>query len=336
MEHHAPHPGAAFEGYYNKFDLPSGAHLVLVTSKINRDRSKANALTITYVPPNASKSNIYQKEIFPETMEMQRIDKSHAFRIDVPGIGYAKWNADSSTEYEFEYEEFSFRANTTSRIAWSANTDTPEGMLVKLPLPLHWHVQSLGSQCKFSMQISGIELPTADMSGEAIIHQEKNWAYSFPSAHMWIQAREADKSFCCAGGQILGMEAFLLGYRSKDLTIDLRPPFALRFLGVGPCMSYKKDWNDRSFELSIQSFRRKITVKATAPQGSFFSFSPPFPEGHRENYLGQSFQARIEVKIYQAGWFSPWRLLCEDLFENSSLEFGGAYYLPAGSKERFN
>lgn len=101
-------------------------------------------------------------------------------------------------------------------------------------------------------------------------------------------------------------------------------------------MSYSTDWEGRTFEASMQSFRHKITVKASAPVGSFFSLSSPFAEGFRENFLGQSFKATIGVKVFKSGWFGPWRLVREDRFENGSLEFGGGYYPPAGSKERFN
>ena len=335
MEHHAPHPGAAFEGYYSKFDLPSGACLALVICKVKDAKSKPNALSLTYVPKDGS--NVFQRELFVEKINMERIcEESHAFILDIPGIGYVKWNNDSSTEYKLEHQEFSFHARTTSRTPWSKSTETPEGLLVKLPLPLHWHVQSLASECTFNLDISANALSSEDVSGDALVHQEKNWANAFPTAHMWVQATEGDRRFCCAGGEILGLKAFLLGYRSSDVNLDIRPPFAVRIASFRPFLSYSSNWDDRTFELSAQTFRRKITVKATAPKGTFFSLSPPFKEGHRENFLGQSFHASVEVKIYESGWFDSWRLLREDHFEKAGLEFGGAYYPPAGSKERFN
>lgn len=335
MEHHAPHDNAAFEGYYNKFALPSGAHLVVVICKINNADTRPNALSFVYCSNDGSVK--YHKEIFPDEMNFKRLDKtSDAFILDIPGVGHAKWNADSTTEYSFDNEDFSFDATTTSRIPWSEQSNTPEGILVQLPLPLHWHVQSLGSSCKFNLNIRDHQIPKEDTSGEAMVHQEKNWAFSFPSAHMWIQCREGSKGLCCAGGQILGMEAFLLGYRSDDLNFDFRPPFALRIGGLSPFMSYKPDWEKRSFELSLQSFRRKITVKAVAPEKTFFPLSPPFPGGFRENYLNQSFQAKIEIKIYESGWMSAWRLVREEVFESGSLEFGAGYYPLAGTDQKFN
>lgn len=337
MEHHAPHPRAAFEGYYNKFRLPSGAHLVIVISKINNPsvKTKPNTLSFVYMPRDAAK--VWRKDFFPSEMIVSRISSTgQAFILEVPDIGFAKWDENGNTQYKFRDEALNFEATTASGLPWSDQTDTPEGLLVHLPLPLHWHVQSLGSECTFSLDIPEYELPKEDRLGQATVHQEKNWAHAFPTAHMWIQARDGERGLCLAGGEILGMEAFLLGYRSEDLELDFRPPFATRLLGIGPFMSFSSNWETRSFELSLQSFRQKIMVKATAPKGSFFPLHPPFAEGHRENYLAQSFQTNVEVKIYESGWLDSWRLVKEDAFGNASLEFGGAYYPPAGSQQWAN
>lgn len=334
MEHHKPHASAVFEGYYSKFDLPSGAHLALIACKVKDAKLKPFMVSFTYVPPQDA-AKTFQRELWSESMEMKPNANGNGFQINIPGTGYIKWDT-NRTEYDIDNSEFSFKATSSTRTPWSKDTDTPESLLVRLPLPLHWHVQSLASKCHFNLEIPNQNIPEEDKTGEAMIHDEKNWAHSFPSAHMWLQARDGDRSFCCAGGQILGMEAFLLGYRSKNLNIDFRPPFALRFGGLSPFMSYSSNWDSRTFEARIQSFRQKITIRASAPIGSFFSLSSPFPEGHRENFLGQSFQATIEVKVYESGWFSPWKLIREDKFEQGSLEFGGAYYPPAGSKQRFH
>lgn len=332
MDQHTPHPGAVFEGYYQKFLFPSGANLVIVICQVQKAKSKPYKLSLTYVPEDATK--IWQRELFPEAMEMKKTGSGEDFILDVPGIGYAKWTSNDVTEYDLKHEAFTFKATTSDRVPWSSSTETPEGLLVNLPLPLHWHVQSLASSAKCSLQIIDYDVPVSDTT--ATVHQEKNWAFSFPSAHMWVCARDGDRGLCLAGGEILGMEAFLLGYRSPDLNLDFRPPFAVRVAGISPFMSYSTRWEDRSFKLSVQSFRQKIEIKAKAPKGSFFSLSPPFPEGHRENYLGQSFQAVVEVKIYESGWFGAWELVKEDVFERAGLEFGAGYYPPAGTKEKFN
>lgn len=291
-------------------------------------------VSFTYVPHDVTK--VFQKELWPEAMEMNVLSPDNAFEIRVPGVGFVKWNRNSITEYSIKDEAFSFEGKTSTRTPWSRRASTPESWLVYLPLPLHWHVHSLGSECQFSLDIPGYPLPPSDKKGTAMVHQEKNWALSFPKAHIWVQARDGERSFCCAGGQILGMEAFLLGYRSKMYEIDFRPPFATRLLRMSPFMSYITDWDNRSFSLSVQSFRQKIVVEASAPKGSFFSLSAPFEEGHLPNMLGQSFQATIKVKVYESGWLSPWELVQEDDFEGGSLEFGAGYYPPRGSNQKLN
>jgi tocopherol cyclase len=267
---------------------------------------------------------------------MTKTASDHSFELTVPGVGYAKWDGDSVTEYKIKTDQYSFEGKTTSRTPWSKSTSTPESWLVYLPLPLHWHVQSLASNCNFTFNVPGRDIPKSDQSGSAMVHQEKNWAASFPKAHMWLQARDGDQGLCCAGGQILGMEAFLLGYRGKKVNIDYRPPFAIRFLGLSPFLSYTSDWTNKSFTMSAQSFRQKITIEAQAPEGTFFSLSAPFPEGHKPNMLAQSFQASFKVKVYESGWFSAWQLVEEREFEDCSLEFGAGYYPPAGSDKKFH
>lgn len=337
MDHHRPHPSAVFEGYYSKFSLPSGANLALVICKIKGAQTRPHMVSFTYVP-NSGKGT-YQKELWSDSLQMVADTKGNGFVLNIPNLGFVKWDGEgTNVEYDLQCGYFNLKATATNPTPWSESTNTPEALLVHLPLPLHWHVQSLASDATFKLDIPSIALPSEDRSGKAMVHDEKNWAHSFPSSHMWLQARDHDtqRGFCCAGGQILGMEAFLLGYRSKDLNIDLRPPFAVCLAGLSPFMTYSTEWETRAFRLSVQSFRQKIEVKASAPKGTFFSLSSPFPEGHRENYLGQSLQATIEVKVFESGWFSPWRLVREDKFEKASLEFGGGYYPSAGSQQRFH
>ncbi|OCL12903.1 hypothetical protein AOQ84DRAFT_311414 [Glonium stellatum] len=334
MEYFAPHPSSVFEGYYSKFSLPSGASLALIICSVPRASERPHMVSFTYVPQDASK--IFQKELWVQQIERIRTGPGCAFELLVPGIGYVKCGPDSITEYELEHSNFSFHAKTKNRMPWALRKDTPEGLLVHLPLPLHWHVHSLGSDCDFSLSIPSQELPSADQHGTAAVHQEKNWAKSFPKSHIWIQARDGPRSFCCAGGQVLGMQAYLLGYRNADHAIDFQPPFALQAFGIAPFMSVDIDWENRIFKLSVQSFRQKIVVRATAPAGTFFGLSAPFPEGHRENYLGESFQATLDVEVYESGWFEAWRLVCKDRFEGAALEFGGGYYPSRGTEKKRN
>jgi len=334
MEHFAPHPSSQFEGYYSKFRLPSGASIALIVCTVPQAKKRPHMVSFSYVSKDSK--HVFQRELWADHLQM--VPHAHnAFDLRVPGIGNIKVHPDSTSEYTFDTDDFSFHGKTTTRTAWSEATETPESMLVYLPLPLHWHVQSLSSDCDFDLSIpSDPNLPSEDKKGTATVHQEKNWANSFPSAHIWVQARTPTTGICIAGGKILGMEAYLAGYRSSkpQYSMDWRPPLALRVAYLSPSMSVSQNWDERSFEMSLQTWTQKMVVKAQAPKGTFFSLSSPFADGHRENFLAQSFATTITVQIYEAGLLSGWQLKHEESFEHGSLEFGGGYYPPAGTDER--
>lgn len=335
MNQFKPHPGSTFEGYYSKFRLPSGAHLALIICTVPQAEKKPHMISFTYVPHDSM--HVFQRELWVDSLDMVPKSEDIAFEQRFPD-GHVKCNADSTTEYFIDNKDFRFVAKTRTRTPWMPNMETPEGLLVHLPIPLHWHVHSLASECKFELSMPGYDLPSEDKSGIAMVHQEKNWASSFPSAHIWVQARDGDRGICIAGGQILGLEAFLVGYHSSNPkhSMAFRPPLAVKALGISPTMSVNSSWENRTFDLSVQSWTQKLVVSAKAPKGTFFSLSSPFPDGHRENFLGESFQTTIKVQVYEASWLGSWQLVHEDSFEDGSLEFGGGYYPPAGSEQRFN
>ncbi len=344
MEYFAPHPSAVFEGYYSKFNLPSGASLILIVCSVPKAERKPHMVSLSYIPAEEDKE-VYQQELWVDQIHRVTTGPNHAFELRVPGVGSVRCDADSTTHYDLDHEFFSFHAVTKARTPWSpsSSASTPEGLLVYLPLPLHWHVHSLASTCDYSLRLPPI--PPEDSHGTAILHQEKNWANSFPSSHIWIQARGADSrsSFCCAGGHVLGMQAYLLGYRGKDnsLAVDFSPPFALQVLGFSPFMSVNVDWQARTVFLSLMGWKRKIVIRASAPRGSFFGLSSPFADGHRENFLGQSMRARVEVEVAERGWLEwvmgkSWRILTTQKFEGAALEFGGGFYEPRGTEQRKN
>lgn len=330
MEHFAPHAGVAFEGYYNKFHLPSGAYLAIIISTVSKAKHRPYTLSFTYVPKDGE---IFQQELDVEKIDLIRDGPGHAFELKVHGIGYMRTVANSITDYKLDHPEFSFSAKTSSHTPWSPSKSTPEGWLVYLPLPLHWHVQSLNSHCQFTMSVPSIndQIPDRDRSGTAALHQEKNWAVSFPSAHIWIQAARPDSEnyICLAGGQILGLEAFLIGYRSPKRKLDFVPPFALKCLGFSPTFSVSHSWERRTIELCVVGLWTKLTVKAEAPEGSFFQLSSPLKGGHRKNELAESFKATIEVEVHErSGWlgFGEWVLVEHEVFDGGAVEFGGGYY----------
>ncbi|KAF2869987.1 hypothetical protein BDV95DRAFT_608783 [Massariosphaeria phaeospora] len=332
MEHFAPHQSAAFEGYYSKFDLPSGAHIALIICSVPNATSRPPYMvSFTYYPESGSP--IFQCHHWVSDIQRITNGPGHAFELRVPELGSMICDADGKTSYNLRCAEWSLDAVTSGREPWSSTKRTPEGWLIKLPLPLHWHVQSLASPCVYKFSIKSVNLPGTETYGRATIHQEKNWASSFPSSHMWIQARADNRGICLAGGKIMGMTAYMLGYRSPDLNLDFVPPLALSVFGVfSPFMSVDVDWANRAFTISVSGLWRKIVVRAKAPkEEGWFGLGCPFPEGHRENFVTESFLAVVEVEVWARGWWG-WNAVRTERFENASLEFGGGYFPGRGEK----
>ncbi|PSN73117.1 hypothetical protein BS50DRAFT_653537 [Corynespora cassiicola Philippines] len=336
MEHFAPHSSSAFEGWYFKFDLSSGAHIALIVCSVPNAKDRPHMVSFTYYPKTGSP--IFQRNHWVSDIKRVKTGPGHAFELQVPDLGSVTVGEDSSTNYSFACSEWSLEAATSSsHTPWSPQKNTPEGWLVHLPLPLHWHVHSLYSPCTFKLNIPSLGLNKADY---AIIHQEKNWASSFPSSHMWIQARDADNGVCLAGGKILGLTAYLISYRSPDLNLDFVPPFAVSALGLSPFMSISIDYASRAFAISVSSLLSKMELKASAPRDEgWFQLACPFPEGFRKNFCTENFLANIEVKISRRGSVWPWMRAFwawEEVrtvsYQNASLEFAGGYYPDRGEK----
>ncbi|KAF2276279.1 uncharacterized protein EI97DRAFT_54006 [Westerdykella ornata] len=336
MEHYAPHHRASFEGYYSKFDLPSGAHIALIICSVP-DATDLPPHMVSFTYYSKSGSAIYHREHFVSEIHRVTIDtRSHAFELRVPGMGSMRCEANSKTTYDLTSNEWKLRAETVGRLPWGLRSETPEGWMVRLPLPLHWHVHSLCSPCITEVDIPSFEIAAEDHSGKAAVHQEKNWADSFPSAHMWVQAHSPStgSTICLAGGEILGTTAYLLGYRSTGVDISFRPPLSLAIFGWSPFMSVDVDWENRAFSLCVSGLWRKIEVRAKAPRDKgWFGISAPFSEGFRKNFLTESFLANVDVRVFERSWLGRWKEVKHETFQNGSLEFGGAYFPHRGEKE---
>ena len=348
MEYNAPHPSAAFEGWYSKFLLPSGATLALIICSVHKGTENPHMVSFNYIPLQNSEHHRYQIDLWTEKIIYTKKSKTdHAFEITIPDVGEVVVDGDSTTTYDLHCNSFTFRAKTSTREPWNASmsSSSPEGWVASAPIPLHWHVHSLSSLATFTLTIPSIDnaFPSVDRLGSATVHQEKNWADSFPSAHIWLQAKERDgRGLCGAGGLLLGAEAAYIGYRNPklDVSVDFRPPFALRVFNRSLFMSLKTDWSSRAIDLCIQNFSHKLVVKASAKDGTFFSLPAPFEEGIRTNFLAESFQSRLAVEVFEKkNWtrflgLGTWNLLVKDEFDRASMEFGGGYYPSAGVGEK--
>jgi len=377
MDHFKPHPGSTFEGYFSKFTLSTGGTVILILCTVPQAEQRRHMLSFTYQPSNTSDaSNAFQQEVWLDELDLiPNAADGVAFQIFCSN-GYMRVSTDHRTEYKIEHESFTFHAVTDSltQTPWtpdSAQPVAPEGLFVHLPFPMHWYVQSLSTECSVTFTIAepaylkNHAIPPIDLKPNlsATVHQEKNWATSFPPAHLWIQARNESTraGFCLAGGPILSTESYLLSYRSSDprngYSFDLRPPLTTTLLpsilpaSLNPSLllsSREISYPTRSVTLSfLTSFIppfRTITVSAFADKDSFFSLSAPFADGHRHNFCSQSARATVKVQILdleerlgmwiyvplvgwkRLGFGTHWKVVHEDVFERAGLEFGAEWY----------
>jgi len=340
MDNYKNHKWAPFEGYYTRVDLSTGASLIMIICTVPKAPERAHNITLVYVSPDG---HIWQHEEFPDKMEFHQLADGSGFRFIgfQEGASFSLNAGAETTTLVDKVGDVSYVLTTKNHTQWGKNMTTPESWLNYLPLPLHWHVYSLQSDCSVELSLPAeAQMNPADAHATGIAHLEKNWALSFPAAHIWMQARQPGRGIALAGGKTMYQQAFMMGYRddAKGIEIDFRPPFAMKVFQIwGPFLSTKIDWEKRTFECDVSDFTQRMVVKASAPKGTFYNLSGPFEDGHRHNWLGQSLRGTVEVQIYKRSWmFGAWQLITTDVFEKTGLEFGGEYYPPRGSNQLRN
>lgn len=107
----------------------------------------------------------------------------------------------------------------------------------------------------------------------------------------------------------------------------------MRFLNLSPLMKTHIDWSSRSVRIEVRGWRRKIKVRAQGEKDDFFGLSAPFSEGHKKNWCAESFNAVVEVEVWEWRWIRwRWERLSIEKFERASLEFGGEWYGDRGER----
>ncbi|KAI0690665.1 hypothetical protein C8T65DRAFT_97084 [Cerioporus squamosus] len=239
-------------------------------------------------------------------------------------------------------------------------------------LPLNWHVRSTRSRATYALE-HGRGLTASKAYGEGRAHVEKNWGGSFPRGWIWAQAfsdasssdtsgggdpwglngefgkghdrrdrrsqdrdTEGDRepTFCVAGGKAFpGVQAYLVGYRSRECQWDFRPPYAVALGRLSPFLHVRHDSRQGEVELSVSSWRRKLDVTMEAPPDTFMEMAAPLRGGHEPGFAHESFRAKVRVTASKRGWpGGRWRVVEEYVLgqvgavQCGALEFGGSFY----------
>lgn len=254
----------------------------------------------------------------------------------------------------------------TKRASWSSTSEVagPEGPFERLGylLPLHWHVFSPGSQAYWYLERpqTGPSQPKDQSSfvvssGHGVAHIEKNHGTGFPSGWIWahtVSPSASSKShtdstprkaypirLAVAGGRIIGLEAYLLGFRDEERQIewDFKPPWSMGLFGRGAGLRTTRDWDCRTVVLDVWDWGRWLHVEMRAPEDTFIGISGPLSKGFAPNLCQESFQATFTIALRErrlsfgtpTSFFSAeewrWREVAKYEVDESALEFGGDY-----------
>lgn len=220
---------------------------------------------------------------------------------------------------------------TTNRIPWATRRPLagPEGILFFLPLPLHWYIQSLGSDAEYEYTLYE-EGGSETVSGVGYAHLEKNWQKEFPMGWVWAQgiAEDNEAQFVASIAKVdLGndtiIDPWIVGYRTPHFSWNFK------FFVPGSVVTTEMDACAGTFHLKARNFFRTLTFDAFAPPDSFGDVSIPTEDGFVPQKGGESFSATVEVS---ASWHLPLGGLSDiefpieqRVFHNAALEFGNAF-----------
>jgi len=204
---------------------------------------------------------------------------------------------------------------------WGRDGEGPEGWAGRLPfIGLHWYVFSLKSNAKYKF----VDVDGSIRQGTGVAHMEKNWGTNFPSAWIWAEGVDHTSGFkfALAGGiaVIAGLpvpNAYLIGYRSKQLKMNFRPQDPALFRP-------KIDSCNGVFEIIASNFNQYVEIKITAPNSTFSYVNGPTMRGFVPESV-ESFSAEAVLSAYEFGIFGKGELIESYKLTNVALEFGGDY-----------
>ena len=331
--HVPPGPGPWFEGWYTRVSDINGSRSIAIICASHLPKGE------TYVPgvflpgyiniliSEGDGSPTLSYTVFPEKT-MALVDGRPV--VKNPRLGSPadfEWVAEGYGNITEDSVDISIPGvldihfKTKNRIPWNERffEARPEGLLSLLPLPLNWHIHSLGSDAEYEYTIFGDE-GASTTTGAGYAHQEKNWGAGFPVGWVWTQgiAEDNQAHFVATLANVeigpIGLDAWLAAYRSASIAWDFR------FNAPGTVLHIELDACEGTLYLEATDSNRRLTIDAIAPPDTFGDVSIPTQDGFAPESGGESFSATITVSAYDANV-----LLEERVFYNAALEFGAGY-----------
>jgi hypothetical protein len=342
-------PGPWFEGWYTRVTDAGGSRSVAVIAASHLPKG------VTYVPGmdlpgyvnvligEGDGARTLSFTAFPDRT-MALVNGEPVYRDPVPGtLTHFEWVADGPQAFGTVTEDSvdvsipdvaEIRIRTTNRVPWDVEDPLagPEGFLTSIPLPLHWYIQSLGSEAEYEYTLYGEDGPETFI-GTGYAHLEKNWQKEFPIGWVWTQgiARDNEAQFVASIAKVdLGndtiIDPWIVGYRSPAVSWNFQffVPGSTATTVMDPCAG--------TFYMKLRDPFRTLIYDASAPVDSFGDVSIPTEDGFVTQKGGESFSATVEVT---ASWHIPLGDLAdvefpieERVFHNAVLEFGNEFVCP--------
>ncbi|BFZ59743.1 hypothetical protein YB2330_000759 [Saitoella coloradoensis] len=343
IDHYAPHEQAGFEGYYTRTLLSNNATLAIIFCWVKNAKTRPNLIHISYTTPDGKG---WKYEFFPDKMdkivgEQDEQTGLRTFEFRCAEVGTMRVTP-TKTTYTIRHPSLTLDLEVTNRTPWSSDDPLsgPEGPIVQTDrlLPLHWFVYSTRSKATYTIKHGDEQALSGD---NGVAHQEKNWGESFPSGWIWAQAFSSPKadtttnpasqtSICLAGGNLLGMSAYLIGYRSSKLSWTFLPPFSFGWQDRGPSLYVDRSSANGNFNITTSTPFRSLVIKAHGPPGTYIDLAAPLSDGHEPGFCIESFGGRMRVEAWERDWpWGAWRLVeSGEVGEagTAAVEFGGAYW----------
>lgn len=342
--HVPPGPGPWFEGWYTRVSDSNGDRSVAVICASHLPKGQTyqpHASLPGYVNVLVSEGNgapTLSYTAFPA--RTQRRMKGDWVRptSDFSAPAEFEWIAEglgTVTESSVDLTlpgQVSVKIDTSGRIPWNwrAPEAGPEGWLALLPVPLHWHVHSLGSEARYELTQWDATGTAQRLEGDGYAHLEKNWQTEFPEGWVWAQGHATDNVAQVVASVAdvdlignVGIEPWILGYRSQRLQWDFR--FSL----PGSTGSWAMDPCGGWFVFEARDGFRVLRLFTYGPPGSYGTVSVPTSEGFVADRGGESFSATLlvvaSVRVpLRGGGEREWPIEIQR-FDNAALEFGNDY-----------
>ena len=335
--HKFPSRGPFFEGWYLRVSDPTrdASFGVLFGKVLPEEPAEAETLAfIGLLNTTNSRSSLAAHDSFPDVTDVsltaagrpvtKNPDKSSPANMTWSSPEGVVRVTDARTTVNVTIGSVHFEMETGAVMPWAEDGYGPMGIWdAWLPFPLYWFVYSVKTpivRYKWHDTITGETFS----STSGMVHMEKNWGDSFPTAWMWVQgySPSTGATFAITYGpidilfQVISVDGHLAGYRNPQagISMDFRPDNSKKLVTYDACNGVA------SFEFTTLTHTLSIQMQSNVDTYSGCLYGP-MQNGFRP-VCKESFAATAVVEL-RKNLFG--KLVDRQEFTNAALEFGGDF-----------